>query len=552
MAFSTPAHGSSSSSAFVVDPRVLLCVRLQEWCVAGLSSGSKSHVARSIQSGSSGSALGPSHVLVAMAISCHIRHTFCGPAHSRGDQSDHVRWSFDGNSCISQQEVLDNWRRHFASVGASSSSLGSFGEDFHAVVSARFLTVRSVCAQGSGLFDAPFSASEVRHALTFCSDSTVGLDGLPHSLLKLNFPWWQDALLAFFNLVFSWSVVPTVWKRSIIVPVFKRGDPTLPNNYRPISLASCFFKILEHLVHSRIAPHIIPQLDDSQSGFCWGADVLVGSLVSILSARSSSHTLVAFIDIQKAFDTSWVEGTLVRLFDAGVRGRMWTFMCNFLHGTQSQVRCGSSLSEPWVDSGIVKGESSLHSFSTSSSTALLRLCDKLPLVCSSVPRPYVFQVSCMPMVLSCLPNASFDLQVALDAVARWGRQWRFSFGIGPTKSAVMVFGPRRSIPPCSVHLGGDPLPIVMAYPYLGVILTPTLSWTAHARHLVTSGIDPSPNVLHGAKLKGSPCALLPPCSPPTCCPASPGGLSSSSLVLCPPGDRLCSAPLAQIPSGMAL
>ena len=33
----------------------------------------------------------------------------------------------------------------------------------------------------------------------------------------------------------------------------------------------------------------------------------------------------------------------------------------------------------------------------------------------------------------------------------------------------------------------------------------------------------------GAKLKGSPCAVLPPCSPPTCCPASPGGLSSSSL-----------------------
>ena len=37
-----------------------------------------------------------------------IRHTFCGPAHSRGDQSDHVRLFLDGNSCISQQEVLDN------------------------------------------------------------------------------------------------------------------------------------------------------------------------------------------------------------------------------------------------------------------------------------------------------------------------------------------------------------------------------------------------------------------------------------------------------------
>ena len=111
------------------------------------------------------------------------------------------------------------------------------------------------------------------------------------------------------------------------------------------------------------------------------------------------------------------------------------------------------------------------------------VCDKLPLVCSSVPRPYVFQVSCVLMIFSCLPSA--NLQVALDAVARRGRQWRFSFGIGPTKSAVMVFGPRRSIPPCSVHLGGDPLPIVMEYPFLEVTVTPTLSWAAHARDLVT-------------------------------------------------------------------
>ena len=38
----------------------------------------------------------------------------------------------------------------------------------------------------------------------------------------------------------------------------------------------------------------------------------------------------------------------------------------------------------------------------------------------------------------------------------------------------MVFGPRRCVPSCSVHLGGVFLPIVTEYPYLGVILTPTL------------------------------------------------------------------------------
>ena len=335
------------------------------------------------------------------------------------------------------------------------------------------------------------------------------------------------------------------WTIGDIVPVFKRGDPTLPNNYRPIFLASCFFKVLEHLVHSRIASHITPQLDVSQGGFRWGADVLVGSLVSILSARSSSHTFVAFIDNQKAFDTSWVEGTLVRLFDAGVRGRMWSFMCNFLHGTQSQVRCGSSLSEPWLDSGIAQGSPLSTAFQPPHQQPHCVCATSCPCVqfCSSSLRvPGQLYADDLELSAEC----EFDLQVALEAVARWGRQWQFSFGIGPTKSAVMVFGPRRSIPPCSVHLGGDPLPIVMEYPNLGVILTPTLSWTAHARHLVTRGNRLFAQCVAWCKTEGLSLRFASSLFTSYVLPS----ISWGSEFSCPSGDRLCSAPLGQIPSWM--
>ena len=131
-----------------------------------------------------------------------------------------------------------------------------------------------------GLFDGPFTPSELRRALTLCFDSAVGIDGLPYSVFKTNLPWWQSAVLHFFNLVLS-------------IPVFKRGDPSLPTNFRPISLASCCFKIFEHLVHARIGPHISPQLDECQGGFRWGADSLVGSLVDLLTSRSS-HTFCGF------------------------------------------------------------------------------------------------------------------------------------------------------------------------------------------------------------------------------------------------------------------
>ena len=108
-------------------------------------------------------------------------------------------------------------------------------------------------------------------------------------------------------------------------------------------------------MHSRNGPHICPQLNECQGRFRWGAESLVGSLVSVLSSRSSSHTFVVFIVNQKAIDTSWAEGTLVRLFYAVSQAACGDFCPIFLPGTQSQVLFGTSLLAPWTDSGIAEG-----------------------------------------------------------------------------------------------------------------------------------------------------------------------------------------------------
>ena len=78
-------------------------------------------------------------------------------------------------------------------------------------------------------------------------------------------------------------------------------------------------------------------------------------LVDALRLRQDTHTFCAFVDIRKAFDTSWVEATLVRLHQSGVTGGMWRTIANFLCGTLSQVRVRGDVSPPWVDTGIAQG-----------------------------------------------------------------------------------------------------------------------------------------------------------------------------------------------------
>ena len=67
------------------------------------------------------------------------------------------------------------------------------------------------------------------------------------SFTLILFLWWQAELSGLLNFVFKWAKVPSQRKHSIVVPIFKQGDPSVPGNYQPISLASCCFKVLEHL-----------------------------------------------------------------------------------------------------------------------------------------------------------------------------------------------------------------------------------------------------------------------------------------------------------------
>ena len=159
-------------------------------------------------------------------------------------------------------------------------------------------------------FDALCTHAELRRALSYCIDSAVGLDGLPYSL-KVNFPSWQDAILNIYNLVCSWSHRPDPAETQCHRPCLQKKGAFSSNEL------SAHFSGFMQFQGSRIAsigPNSLMNLTVASGG----APTLVGLLVSVLSSRSSSHTFVAFVDIQKAFDTSWVEGTLVRLFDAGV------------------------------------------------------------------------------------------------------------------------------------------------------------------------------------------------------------------------------------------
>ena len=65
------------------------------------------------------------------------------------------------------------------------------------------------------------------------------------------------------------SEVPSSWKHSLVLPIFKSGDHTQPSNYRPISIVPVIAKIVELAVHQQLYDYLSSNrlLSSSQHGF---------------------------------------------------------------------------------------------------------------------------------------------------------------------------------------------------------------------------------------------------------------------------------------------
>ena len=55
-----------------------------------------------------------------------------------------------------------------------------------------------------------------------------------------------------FNGILVSGLFPESWSIAVMVPVFKRGDPSDPNNFRGISLVSCLAKLFTHITNNRL------------------------------------------------------------------------------------------------------------------------------------------------------------------------------------------------------------------------------------------------------------------------------------------------------------
>ena len=84
------------------------------------------------------------------------------------------------------------------------------------------------------------------------TNKATGLDGISAKLLKDSARVIAPHLTTIFNLSLRCGSFPDIWKKGRVTPIFKSGDPTSTNKYRPITILPTLSKLLERIVHPQV------------------------------------------------------------------------------------------------------------------------------------------------------------------------------------------------------------------------------------------------------------------------------------------------------------
>ena len=177
---------------------------------------------------------------------------------------------------------------------------------------------------------------------------SFGSDKIPLRFIRDALPIIITYLTCIFNTSVVTGVMPTAWKHSIIVPIFKSGDADVPSNYRPISLLPILSKILEKIITSQLTQYLESQqlLSNTQHGFrrSLSTETALQTLTNKLFDNIDKHkiSLITLCDLSKAFD-SVSHDILIKKFSNLNIDSYWFH--SYLGGRTQSVRLGNYMSE---------------------------------------------------------------------------------------------------------------------------------------------------------------------------------------------------------------
>ena len=252
--------------------------------------------------------------------------------------------------------------KHEGSISSQSTiKANMFNDYFHKQFSHSSTYDTDVNFSNDELFDIDFSCTRIKQLLDEINiNKAAGPDGIPGYILKHCSIRLCRPLSIIYKLIYNTGIIPQEWKSANIVPIHKKGDKSLIENYRPISLLCLSSKIMERVTQDELLNKTREFLNPMQHGFLPGKSCTT-NLITLTDniARNLSKdfgTDIIYFDFTKALDTV-NHGLLIAKLKKSfkVEGRLLKLIINYLKDRQQRVVLDNSFSEYQnVTSGVPK------------------------------------------------------------------------------------------------------------------------------------------------------------------------------------------------------
>ena len=164
---------------------------------------------------------------------------------------------------------------------------------------------------------------------------------------------WNDEVLKYLKF-------PSELKQADVVPVFKKEDPTLAKNYRPISLLPTISKIFERVMLTQITTYMNEYLSPYLCGYRKGFSAptalsfLIEKWKKIIDNKGYGAAIL--MDLSKAFDTINHELLIAKLHAYGFSRQSLLIILSYLSDRWHHVKIDSSFSS-WtkLTQGVPQG-----------------------------------------------------------------------------------------------------------------------------------------------------------------------------------------------------